>query len=211
MIVATLGVVIWLSFVKGAPGDADLSYTLANYAVAFSDPSSRHMLLDTVNFSLVTLAVALLFGLPAAWSLGRANRLAGACLVIFTFMTASLLDTGFALAMGWLYSAAHPLRSHRTVGCAIPFGLTGGCCSTSAPLPAWGSFRALGLAPVVFIMTAAVFRVVDPSLEESAADERRQSAPDHVRDHAAAGLAGDSRGVDLCVYDGVCRLSMCRP
>ena len=165
LIVATLLVVMWLSIVKGSPGDADLTYTLSNYTEAFSDPGLGHMLSDTFAFSFVTLVIAVLFGLPAAWLVERTDIKGKA--VVFTFMTGSLLTPGFALAMGWLY-LLHTRFGLVNVWLRTTFGLTEPVFNVGTII-GMGFVQGLGLAPVVFIMTAAVFRAIDPSLEESAA------------------------------------------
>ena len=54
----------------------------------------------------------------------------------------------------------------------------------------------LHYSPMAFLLMTAAFRSMDPSLEESGADERRLGAADRAADHAEARLAGDAR--DRC-------------
>lgn len=156
--------VLWLSFVRGLPGIGALTLTFGNYRTVFSDPQTYYVLRDTTEFALVTVLVALVFGLPAAWLCERTD-LPGKS-IVFTLMTVSLLIPGFAAAMGWTY-LLHVRIGLVNVFLRNLFGFTSGPLNVGT-LTGMGWVQGLGLAPVVFIMTAAVFRAIDPSLEESA-------------------------------------------
>src|SRR5947207_1459923 len=67
VILAHLAVVLWLSWTSGTPGDPDLTYTAQNFVEVFSDGRTWTVLVDTVAFALVSLVIALIFGIPAAW------------------------------------------------------------------------------------------------------------------------------------------------
>jgi iron(III) transport system permease protein len=164
IILAHLAVVIWLAWTDGTPGDAKLVYTANNFIAVFSDVRTYSVLRDTLGFSLVSLLIALAFGLPAAWLVERTD-LRGKTL-LFTSMAIGLLIPGFAAAMGWLF-LLHPriglvnqllMRSFHLA--APPFNILS--------IVGMGWVQGLNLAPLAFIMTAAVFRAMDPSLEESA-------------------------------------------
>ena len=68
VILSHLAVVLWLAWTDGSPGDPDLTYTAQNFVEVFSDPRTFRVLIDTVDFSLIALAVALAFGIPVAWA-----------------------------------------------------------------------------------------------------------------------------------------------
>jgi iron(III) transport system permease protein len=164
LILALLGIVLWLSIRSGGPGDIDTHYTLTHYISVFGDEFTYRVLVNTFGFSVVTLAVSFLFGLPAAWLVERTD-IKGKPLV-YTFMTLGLLLPGFATAMGWLF------LMHPRIGLANTF-MTGVLGFAEAPfniatILGMGWVQGLNLAPVAFIMTAAVFRAMDPALEESA-------------------------------------------
>jgi iron(III) transport system permease protein len=163
-ILALLGCVIWLSLRSGDPADPDAVYSLANYREVLGEPFTWRVLANTLEFALIALAVAMLFGLPAAWWFARTDLPGKAFLS--TLMTLGLLIPGFASAMGWLF-LLHPriglingwLVAH--LGLAQPpFDIAG--------IAGMGFVQGLDLAPVAFIMTAAVFGAMDPSLEECA-------------------------------------------
>jgi iron(III) transport system permease protein len=163
-ILALLAVVIWLGFTDGAPGDQKLAYTTQNFVAVFSDVRTYSVLRDTVIFSLVSLLIALVFGLPAAWLVERTDLRAKT--LLFTLMAIGLLIPGFAAAMGWLF-LLHPriglvnqLLMHTFHFTAPPFNILS--------IGGMGWVQGLNLAPLAFIMTAAVFRAMEPSLEEAA-------------------------------------------
>src|SRR5437868_4237853 len=73
VILAHLAVVLWLAWTRGSPGDPALVYTSENFVSVFSDQRTYSVLLDTFAFALVALAVALAFGIPAAWIAERTD------------------------------------------------------------------------------------------------------------------------------------------
>ena len=105
VVLCLLAVVLWLSLTNGSPGDPDLTYTAQNFVEVFSDPRTFTVLLDTFDFSFVSLVVALAFGIPAAWLAERTDFPAKT--LLFTLMAVGLLIPGFAAAMGWLF-LLHP-------------------------------------------------------------------------------------------------------
>src|SRR5438874_11015365 len=164
VILAHLGVVLWLAWTSGSPGTPDLTYTAGNFIEVFSDPRTYSVLLDTFAFALVSLVVSLAFGIPAAWLAERTDFRAKT--LLFTLMAIGLLIPGFAAAMGWLF-LLHPRIGLGNQFLVTSFGLAG------PPLPittliGMGWVQGLNLAPLAFIMTAAVFRSMDPTLEEAA-------------------------------------------
>jgi iron(III) transport system permease protein len=164
LILALLGIVLWLSIRSGGPGEVNPVYTLANYVNIFGDAFTWRVLWNTALFSVVTLVVSFLFGLPSAWLVERTDLKAKPA--VYTIMTIGLLLPGFATAMGWLF------LMHPRIGLANSFATTVLGLSSApfdiASLAGMGWVQGLNLAPVAFIMTAAVFRAMDPSLEESA-------------------------------------------
>src|ERR1700757_1604445 len=164
VILALLACVVWLSVRSGDPGDPDAAYSLVNYREVVSEPFTWRVLANTLEFALIALAIAMLFGLPAAWLFARSD-LPGKAL-LSTLMTIGLLIPGFASAMGWLF-LLHP-RIGLVNGWAVAhLGLSEAPLNI-AGIAGMGWVEGLNLAPVAFIMTAAVFQAMDPSLEECA-------------------------------------------
>ena len=164
VVLCLLAVVLWLSWTNGSPGDPDLSYTAQNFVEVFSDPRTFTVLLDTIAFSLISLVVALAFGIPAAWLAERTDFPAKT--LLFTLMAVGLLIPGFAAAMGWLF-LLHPRIGLINQFLMSTFHLAGPPLSISS-IAGMGWVQGLNLAPLAFIMTAAVFRSMDPTLEEAA-------------------------------------------
>ena len=162
VILCHLVAVLWLSWSEGTPGTG-LTYTTENYIEVFSDRRTYTVLIDTFAFAFVALAVALGIGIPIAWIAERTDFRAKT--LLFTLMAIGLLIPGFAVAMGWLF-LLHPRigllnQLFQTVfGIPSPFSIT--------TILGMGWVQGLNLAPLAFIMTAAVFRSMDPSLEEAA-------------------------------------------
>ena len=158
------GIIFWLSVREGRPIDPDAVYSFVHYIEVFTDSFAYEVLLNTLWFSIVTLLVALSFGLPAAWLVERTD-LPGKSL-LYTLMTLGLLMPGFAAAMGWLF-LLHPRIGIVNSWMMDWFSLSEAPFNI-ATIVGMGWVQGLNLAPVAFIMTAAVFRAMDPSLEESA-------------------------------------------
>jgi iron(III) transport system permease protein len=164
IIVVPPAIVLLLSFREGRPIDPGEPYSLIHYVTVFGDPYIYGVLANTLGVALITLAVALVFGVPAAWLVERSD-LRGKPIVM-TLMTLGLLIPGFATAMGWLF-LMHPriglfnaLATQALHFSAAPFNI--------ASIIGMGWVQGLNLAPIGFIMTAAVLRAIDPTLEESA-------------------------------------------
>lgn len=161
---AMLGTVLWLSFVDGLPGDPHLSYSLEHYREILFDAFTYRVLVNTLIFSGISLVVSLIFGLPLAWLMERTD-FPGKPLV-YTLMTVGLLVPGFAVALGWVFML------HPRVG-IINQLLMSAFALSEAPINivnivGMGMIEGLSLSPVVFIMTAVVFRTMNVSLEEAA-------------------------------------------
>jgi iron(III) transport system permease protein len=164
LIIALLAVVIWLSFREGGLGDPDAAYSLANYPEMFANPFTWRVLANTLAFALATLVVALAIGMPSAWLVERTD-LPGKS-VFFTLMSVGLLIPGFASAMGWLF-LMHPQIGLVNRWAKEGLGLEDPLFDISTVV-GMGWVQGLSLAPIAFIMTAAVFRAMDPTLEEAA-------------------------------------------
>ena len=159
-----LVVIFWLSFVDGSPGDDDLTYTLSFYSEIFLDPFTYRVLFNTVLFSTITLAVALTLALPMAWIVERTDFPGKP--IVFTLLTIALLIPSFSVALGWLF-LLHPKIGIVNHLAMAAFGLSEAPFNIATIL-GMGMVEGLSLTPVTFIMTAIVFRTMDPAMEEAA-------------------------------------------
>lgn len=159
-----VAVMIWVSFQRGMLGTAGTVYTLENYLAVFSDPFLYRVLWNTAVFTLTTTVVALVIGLPIAW-LAERTTIAGKT-AIYAIMTLGLLIPGIYTAMGWTF-IAHPRIGFLNRWLIDLFGLDNAPLNIATPT-GMGFVQGLSLAAVVFILTAQMFRAMNPSLEEAA-------------------------------------------
>jgi len=159
-----VAVMIWVSFQRGMLGTAAAVYTLENYLAVFSDPFLYRVLWNTAVFTLTTTVVALVIGLPIAW-LAERTTIPGKT-AIYAIMTLGLLIPGIYTAMGWTF-IAHPRIGFLNRWLVDLFGLDSAPLNIATPI-GMGFVQGLSLAAVVFILTAQMFRAMNPSLEEAA-------------------------------------------
>ncbi len=164
VIISLLAFVIYVSFAHFENGLLGGFAGAANYASFLQSPLLGPAVENTVVFTLVTLAVSLLYGVPLAWLTERTD-LPGRSL-IWTAMLASVVMPSFMIAMGWLF-LAHPRIGVLNVLLMSAFHLNGGPLSVTSA-PGMGVIEGIALAPLVFILTAPSMRTIDPSLEEAA-------------------------------------------
>jgi iron(III) transport system permease protein len=163
VIVLLLVFVVYVSFGRFENGLLAGFAGGANYAEFLQSPLLVPAIQNTVVFTLVTLAVSLLYGVPLAWLTERTD-LPGRAL-IWTAMLASVVMPSFMIAMGWLF-LAHPRIGVLNVILMWAFHLTEGPLSVTSA-PGMGAIEGIALAPLVFILTAPSMRTIDPSLEEA--------------------------------------------
>lgn len=155
---------LWLSLREAHPIEPVSAYSFLHFAEVFGDPFILKVLANTLQFSIMSLAVGLFFGVPTAWLVERTD-LPGKPAVM-TLMTIGLLMPGFAAAMGWLFML-HPRIGIVNRWLMDTFALSDAPFNI-ASITGMGWVMGLSLAPLAFIMTAAVLRALDPALEESA-------------------------------------------
>jgi len=164
LIVAFVTVMFWVSFQKGIFGTASAIYTLANYRELLTDPFVLQVIKNTLVFAVSSTLVALVIGLPIAW-LAERTTLPGKTLV-YTLMTLGLLIPGIYTAMGWTL-IAHPRIGILNRWLVDLFALESGPINIATPI-GMGFVQGLSLASLAFILTAQMFRAMNPSLEEAA-------------------------------------------
>ncbi len=155
--------VIWLSFYTGLPGTPERHASLANYLRVFGDRQTYIVLVNTLEFSCVAVLVACAFGIPMAW-LAERTDLPGKT-ALFTVMTTGLLIPGFTVAMGWIFLLQPRIGIVNRWAMDL-FGLAQPPFNI-ATIGGMGWVEGLALAPLTFVMTAALFRMMDPALEEA--------------------------------------------
>jgi iron(III) transport system permease protein len=159
-ILVVLAVVLTISFEDSSHS----SWTLKNFTTLYTSSFAYGALLNTAGFAVISVLVACFFAVPIAWAVERTD-LPGKNLS-YILMTLGIVIPPFFMAMGWL------VLLHERMGIVnvwlrqvLPFSYSpfdiGGV---------WGMgwVSGLSLVPLAFIMIAASFRAMDPSLEEAA-------------------------------------------
>ena len=161
IIVALVLGTFWISFRETLLGP---TLTLQHYVELYSDPFAYRALLNSLGFALCTLVVAFVFGVPIAWIAERSDLKGKSAL--YALMTLGIFIPSFFSAMGWLF-VLHPRIGMVNVWLRGLFGLSDAPFSI-INLPGMGLVQGLGLASVVFVLTAASLRAMDAHLEEAA-------------------------------------------
>jgi iron(III) transport system permease protein len=164
VIFALVVVMFWISLQKGAFGTPSASYTLANYVEVFSDPFIYRVVTNTLIFTATATLIALLFGLPIAWLVER-TTVPGKTF-IYAIMTLGLLIPGIYTAMGWTM-IAHPRIGILNRWLVEAFELVDAPINIATPM-GMGFVQGLSLSALAFILTAQMFRAMNPTLEEAA-------------------------------------------
>jgi len=164
LIALFVAVMFWVSFQKGIFGTASAIYTLANYRELLTDPFLLQVIKNTLVFAVSSTLVALVIGLPIAWLVERTTLPAKT--LVYTLMTLGLLIPGIYTAMGWTL-IAHPRIGILNRWLVDLLGLESGPINIATPI-GMGFVQGLSLASLAFILTAQMFRAMNPSLEEAA-------------------------------------------
>ena len=164
VILVLVAVLIWISFQSGILGTSDAVYTLGNYSEVFEDPLFAEAVINTAIFAVTATIVAMAIGLPIAWVTER-TTLPGKSW-IYVIMTMGLLIPGIYTAMGWIFLAHERIGFLNRWAVQI-FGFSGPPLSIATPI-GMGFVQGLSLAALGFILTAQMFRAMNPSLEEAA-------------------------------------------
>lgn len=164
VILVLVAVLVWISFQTGIVGSPDATYTLDNYIEILGDPFVLKVFWNTVIFTLSTTFTALALGLPISWLTERSD-MPGKGLV-YTIMTLGLLIPGIYTAMGWTF-IAHVRIGFLNRWLMETFALDQGPINIATPA-GMGFVQGLNLTALAFILTAQMFRAMNPSLEEAA-------------------------------------------
>lgn len=164
VILVLVSVLIWISFQAGILGTADAKFTFSNYIDVFDDSIFVEAIANTVVFSITATLVAMGIGLPIAWVTER-TTLAGKSWV-YVIMTLGLLIPGIYTAMGWTF-LAHSRIGFINRWATQYLGFSEAPLNIATPI-GMGFVQGLSLAALGFILTAQMFRSMNPSLEEAA-------------------------------------------
>ena len=164
VILVLVGVLISISFQTGILGTADAKFTFQNYPDLFTDPIIGEATYNTIVFSITATLVSMGVGLPIAWLTERTTMRAKSA--VYAIMTLGLLIPGIFTAMGWTF-LAHVRIGFLNRWAVQFFSLSEAPINIATPI-GMGFVQGLSLAALAFILTAQMFRAMNPSLEEAA-------------------------------------------
>lgn len=164
LVLGLMGIILWVSFKEDVTQNLLGGFTFRHYRSLFGDPAVYQPLLNTLGFTLMTVATALAFGIPAAWLVERTDLPAKG--LVYTLMMLGVLVPGFVSAIAWVFLLHPRIGLINTLLMAL-FGLEAGPLNI-ATIVGMGWVQGLSLASLSFIMMAATFRALNPALEEAA-------------------------------------------
>jgi iron(III) transport system permease protein len=158
-----VAMVILMSLRTGFPGE-DVPFTLNNFAEVYLTSRTYEILLNTVIFTVSSVAVTLLFAVPLVWILMRTDIPLKK--TIYVLLTVGILIPVFLRTIAWIL-----LLSPR-IGLLNKW-LQQGFDLANPPLnlyslPGMAFVQGVSFVPGAFFMLAAAYRSMDPSLEEAA-------------------------------------------
>lgn len=161
LIMAPLAVVIWGAFRDGQPGQAG-AYTLSKFVDAYQDT----LLLtvgNTLVFAFGASLLCLSIGTFLAWVTERTD--APLRSIIYAISLFPLIAPGILMASAWVL-VLHPKIGIVNVAAAMLFGIEGPLFNGySMAGMIWA--QAIDQVSLPFLLMAAAFRSMDPSLEEA--------------------------------------------
>jgi iron(III) transport system permease protein len=162
-IVGLLSMVVWMSLRTGVPGQVS-SYNLNNYTLLLTDPYSYRVMMTTLGFAAVTIAVSLPLGFVFAWFIERTDLPHKA--LAMSLLGSGILFPTFLKAMGWVF-LLHPRIGIINTFLMRLFELKNAPLNI-ATLPGIGFVEGLTLTPLACVMISAALRGMNPALVEAA-------------------------------------------
>ncbi len=163
LIVVPLAVVIWGAFRDGQPGQAGV-YTLSKFVEAY-EGTLVQTVANTLIFAMGAAAVCLVIGTFLAWVTERTDTPLRP--IIYAISLFPLIAPGVLMASAWVL-ALHPTIGVINVAARFLFGIEGPLFNGySMAGMIWA--QAIDQVSLPFLLMAAAFRSMDPSLEEASA------------------------------------------
>ena len=162
-IVGLLATIVWMSLRTGVPGQAS-PYTLSNYTSLLADPYNYKVMVTTLIFSAVTIAVAIPLGFLFAWFIERTDLRYKA--LAMSLLSIGILFPTFLKAMGWVF-LCHPRIGVINIFLMQLFDLKSAPLNV-ATLGGIGFVQGLTLTPLAYVMISAALRSMNPALVEAA-------------------------------------------
>ena len=163
--VAILGLlitIVWMSFRTGVPGQHS-PYTFSNYTSLIADSYNYRVMVTTLIFSGVTIAVAIPLGFLFAWFIERTDLRYKA--LAMSLLSIGILFPTFLKAMGWVF-LCHPRIGVINIFLMHLLDLKSAPLNI-ATLGGIGFVQGLTLTPLAYVMISAALRSMNPALVEA--------------------------------------------
>lgn len=162
-ILGLLAMIFWMSLRTGVPGQVS-SYTLGNYTALLTDSYNYRVMVTTLIFAAITIAIAVPLGFIFAWFIERTDMPYRA--TAMSLLGIGILFPTFLKAMGWVF-LLHPRIGVINSFLMQLFGLEKNPFNV-ATLPGIGFVEGLTLTPLAYVMISAALRGMNPALVEAA-------------------------------------------
>ncbi len=162
-IIGLLVTIVWMSLRTGVPGQTS-PYTFNNYTALLTDPYNYRVMVTTLIFSGVTIAVAIPLGFLFAWFIERTDLRYKA--LAMSLLSIGILFPTFLKAMGWVF-LCHPRIGVINIFLMQLFGFKSAPLNV-ATLGGIGFVQGLTLTPLAYVMISAALRSMNPALVEAA-------------------------------------------
>ncbi|MFC1869630.1 ABC transporter permease, partial [Thermodesulfobacteriota bacterium] len=159
---APLAMVVLMSLRTGLPGEGG-PLTLENFSI-YGDPETYMVLLNTLQFALGSVAVALIFAVPLVWLLMRTDIPLKK--TIYVLMTVGILIPVFLRTIAWILMLSPRIGLLNQWASQI-FGFDEPLLNLYN-IPGMAIIQGVSFVPGAFFMLAAAYRAMDPALEEAA-------------------------------------------
>ncbi|MBO9355170.1 ABC transporter permease subunit [Bordetella petrii] len=155
---------VWQSFLTPETAGQASEFTLDNYASAYSDPETWHLLSNSLQFSAGTAVFAFLTGTVLAWMNERTNTPLKS--LIFGLSLIPLIIPGMLFVVAWILLLSPKIGM---INLALQHLFNTDYVFFNI-YSMWGMIWVQGLhySPVAFLFMSSAFRSMDPSLEEAA-------------------------------------------
>lgn len=166
LIAAPMALVLWGSIRDAPPGVPEGAYTLAKYIDGYSSPRMFTAIKNSVIFAVSSSLLSFVVGAYLAWVTERTNTPLRS--LIYAMVLLPIIVPGILTSIAWV------LLLNPTIG------ILNQAVQLIPGLGDWAPFDSYGMLPMIwgdgidgitlpFLLMAAAFRSMDPSLEEASA------------------------------------------
>ena len=162
--VIPLGFLLWQSFFTPQTASKAAEFTLGNYVTAYANPETARLFGNSLQFAVGVAAFSFVVGTTLAWMSERTNTPFKS--LFYALSLIPLVIPGILFTVAWILLGSPKIGIINLV-LQNWFNLQGPVFDIYSM---WGMIWVDGLhySPMAFLLMAAAFRAMDPSLEESA-------------------------------------------